>query len=117
MPRGVATVLMFVAVLGAGCDRPKAVASVRKSPDGTMTLTTSVNRGKANPTRYFCVVVDITDASGRTLHHEVTPASDTQRWSIRWMGNDAILLESSDVGIYEIRRQPDGTWAGELTAR
>ena len=109
-------VLMSVAVLVAGCRRPTTVVA-RQSPDGTMTLTTSVNQSRAEPTRYLCVVVDITDASGRTLHHEVTPASDTQRWSIRWMGNDAIMLESADVGIYKIRRQADGTWMGEVTAR
>ena len=81
-----------------------------------MTLATSVNRGKANPTRYLCVVVDITDSAGKTLHHEVTPASDAQRWSVRWVGNDEVLLKSSDVGNYHIRRQPDGTWKGELSA-
>ena len=81
-----------------------------------MTLATSVNQSKADPTRYLCVVVDITDSSGKSLHHEVTPASDTQRWSIQWVSNDEVLLRSSDVGSYRIRRQPDGTWRGELGA-
>ena len=81
-----------------------------------MTLATSVNQSKANPTRYLCVVVDITDSAGKALHDEVTPASDTQRWSISWVSNDEVLLKSSDVGSYHIRRQQDGTWKGDLAA-
>jgi len=106
---------MFIAVLVTGCNRTTA-APAQKSPDGTMTLATSVNQSKANPTRYLCVVVDITDSAGKTLHHEVTPASGTQRWSIGWVSNDEVLLKSSDVGSYHIRRQTDGTWKGELAA-
>src|SRR3954471_18438103 len=112
---GISPILMIVAVLVTGCNRTTA-ASTQKSPDGTMTLATSVNQSKANPTRYLCVVVDITDSAGKTLHHEVTPASDTQRWSIRWVTNDEVPLTSSDVGTYHIRRQPDGTWKGEPAA-
>ena len=96
-----------------GCSRT-APAPTQKSPDGTMTLTTSVNQSKAKPARYLCVVVEITNLGGKTLHQEVTPASDTQRWSIRWVSNTEVLLTSSDVGAYYIRRQPDGTWKGEL---
>jgi hypothetical protein len=104
-----------MALLVTGCNRT-AAAPAQKSPDGTMTLATSVNQSKANPTRYLCVIVDITDSTGRTLHHEVTPASATQRWSISWLSNDEILLNSSDVGSYHIRRQSDGTWKGKLAA-
>ena len=81
-----------------------------------MTLTTSVNQSKADRTRYLCVIVDITDSAGKTLHHEITPASDTQRWSIQWVSNNEVLLKSSDVGSYRIRRQRDGTWKGQLGA-
>jgi hypothetical protein len=78
-----------------------------------MTVTTSVNQSKQDTTRYLCVVVDITDTAGKSLHHEVTPASDTMRWSLRWVSNDALLLDSGDVGKYHILRQPDGTWKGQ----
>jgi hypothetical protein len=78
-----------------------------------MTLTTAVNQSKANPSRYLCVIVEITDSAGTTLHHEVTPASNTQRWSIAWVSNDEVLIKSSDVGNYHIRRNSDGTWKGE----
>lgn len=79
-----------------------------------MTISTSVNHNKANPAQDLCVVIDITDSAGKALHHEITPASDTQRWSIQWVGNDEVLLKSSDVGTYRIRRQPDGKWKGQL---
>jgi hypothetical protein len=73
------TILLLVALLVPGCNRATA-ASVQASPDGTMTFATSVNQSKADPARYLCVVVDIRDSAGKTLHHEVTPASNTQRW-------------------------------------
>jgi hypothetical protein len=107
------SLILIVGMLFGGCGRTSSVAA-QKSPDGTMTLSNTVNQSKANPTRYLCVVVDITDSAGRVLHHEITPASDTQRWSIRWVSNEEALLKSSDVGRYRIRRQPDGTWKGEF---
>jgi ABC-type phosphate/phosphonate transport system substrate-binding protein len=110
------SLVLILALLIAGCSRASS-APAQKSPDGTMSLLTSVNQSKANPTRYLCLVVDITDSTGKSLHHEVTPASDTQRWSIQWVSNDEVLLKSSDVGNYRIRRQPDGTWKSQLGAK
>ncbi|MGN6367575.1 MAG: hypothetical protein ACTHN5_04875 [Phycisphaerae bacterium] len=97
----------------AGCARAASTTS-KKSPDGTMTLTTTIDQDKSDPSRYLCVIVDIADAAGKTLHHEVTPASDAQRWSIEWKSNTDVLLKSADVGNYHIRRQPDGTWKSQL---
>lgn len=108
----ISTVLILLALSVTGCNR-SSTTPVQRSPDGTMTLKTSVNRIKANPLRYLCVVVDIIDQTGKTLHHEVTPASVTQRWSIQWVSNDEVLLKSSDVGDYYIRRQPSGSWQGD----
>jgi len=107
--------VLMLAVVVAGCGQA-STAPAQKSPDGTMSLSTSVNQSKADSTRYLCVVVDITDSAGKTVHHEVTPASTTQRWSIQWVSNDEVLLKSSDIGNYRIRRQPDGTWNGQLGA-
>ena len=81
-----------------------------------MRLTTSVNQSQADSTRYLCVVVEITDLAGNTQYQEVTPASATQRWSIRWVNNEEVLLDSADVGQYRIRRQPDGAWKGDFAA-
>ena len=93
---------------------PKAVSPAKSSPDGTMILLTNVNRNRSNPTKYLCVIIEIQDGVGNTLHREVTPASSTQRWSIQWINNDKIHLDSSDIGQYRIERLTDGTWKGEL---
>lgn len=107
--------LMLVGLLVGGCGRTMSGVTQR-SPDGTMVLTTSINHSKGNPTRYLCVIVDIVDSAGKSLYHEATPASDTQRWSIQWVSNDDVLLKSSDVGDYHLRRLPDGTWKGKNVA-
>ena len=100
-PQCRSVIVVLLTLWFVGCNRT-TVTQGQKSPDGTMTLTTSVNPDKSNPTRSSCVVVDITDAAGTTLHHEVTPASDTQRWSIKWVSNDEVLLKSSDIGDYRL---------------
>lgn len=97
----------------SGCARP-ATPPPRKSPNGTLTLTTFINQNRSNPTRYLCVIVDITDSAGRPIHHEITPISDTQRWSIGWVSDSEVLLKNSDMGDYHIRRQPDGVWKGDF---
>jgi len=77
-----------------------------------MTLTTAVNQSRSDPRRYLCVIVEIRDRSGALLYREVTPASATQRWSVRWASRGEVVLDSSDIGPYTIRRKPDGTWKG-----
>ena len=109
MPRIGLYLMLLGPLLIAGCRRSSAPAA-QKSPDGSMTLTTAVNQSDVDPTRYLCVIVDIADERGRTLYHEVTPASDTMRWSVRWVSDREILLKSSDVGVYHIRRRPNGVW-------
>jgi hypothetical protein len=106
-------IALIVSLLLAGCGRGPSPPSL-KSPDGMLTLSTSVNQTKADRTQYLCVIIDIVDSTGKTLHHEVTPASDVHRWSIQWVTNDELLLKSSDVGNYHVLRQTDGTWKGQL---
>ena len=110
------SLILVVSVLAVSCDNHTSPPRAMKSPDGTLTLSWSVNDSQANPTRYLCVVVDITDSAGKTLHHEVTPVSDRIRWSPQWVSNDEVMLKSSGVGVYRIRRLPDGTWKGQLGA-
>jgi hypothetical protein len=83
------------------------------SPDGSLTLVTSIENSHADPAAYLCVVFEIRDARGNILHRENTHASDMSRWRMRWASNRQIVLESSDIGTHRWSRQPDGTWEKE----
>jgi hypothetical protein len=83
------------------------------SPDGTLTLHTSVETSRSDPTAYGCVVLAIRDRSGKVLHHENSHASDFHRWDIEWISNDEIKLTSSDIGPLTWKRQSDGAWKRE----
>jgi hypothetical protein len=75
-----------------------------------MTLVTTIEQSRADPTAYLCVVFEIHDAAGKVLYQENTHASDVHRWSMRWESNDVIRLQSSDIGPRSWRRQPNGEW-------
>ena len=109
----VIALLSLLAIFSKGCGRGQGVPP-QKSPDGKFTLVTSVNQSNADPRRYLCVIVDIKDSAGKTVYHKVTPASDTQGWSIRWLDNNKIQLASSDIGTHHIRRQADGSWTDDF---
>ncbi len=100
-----------VCLFQPGCRRSTPSSSA--SPDGTMTMTTTVNRDPSHPARDGCVIVEIRDRSGTSIYREVTPASDHQRWSIRWESNDRIVLDSSDIGRYVISKSSSGHWTGD----
>jgi len=102
----------LVAIFTNGCGRVRVPP--QKSPDGKFTLVTSVNESNADPRRYLCVIVDIKDSVGKSVYRKVTPVSDTQGWSIRWLDNDKIELASSDIGTHHIRRQADGSWTDDF---
>lgn len=61
--------------------------------------------------------MEIKDSHGNTVHREVTPASDVQRWTVKWVGNDEILLDSSDIGPYRIKRKPTAHGRGSNEQR
>jgi hypothetical protein len=113
--RLVGPLLLFLVVL-AGCGRWASAPTNTsvKSPDGTLTATATVSQSRADPARYLLVIVTLRDASGNVVFQEPTPITDAQKWSIRWVGNDEVVLDSADVGAYHIRRPPGGVWAGEL---
>lgn len=76
---------------------------------------TSVNQSQADPTRYLCVVVDITDAGGKTLHHEVTPASDMAAM-VDSVGEQRRGV-AHEFGRGGLPHSPAGRWHLEGTAR
>ena len=107
------TLLVLALVALSGCGSPfGSSASTLKpiaSPDGSMTLTPSVNQSKAAPTKYLCVAFDIHDKSGALLHTVQSNASDVQKWAIGWFDNTTIVLYSSDIGTYAWKLTDDGT--------
>jgi hypothetical protein len=93
-----------------GCGQSPSISLPIPSPDGRLLLKSGVNHDPKDPARYLRVIVEIKDLYGKTIFREITPASDTMRWSIQWIGNDKVLLDSSDIGKYVIRRIDNSRW-------
>jgi len=102
------TLLLFSLAFMAGCGSGGQPPIT--SPNGSLTLQTSIEHSRSDPGAYLCVVFEIRDRAGKVLHRENTRASNNSRWSMRWIGNDRIRLDSGDIGTYDWTRQPDGTW-------
>jgi len=92
-----------------GCTR-KAPPGPVLSPDGNLTLVTTIDPSRADPAAYLCVVFEIRDPTGKVLHKENTRASDLHRWKMSWDSNEVIRLESADIGTRFWSRQPNGEW-------
>jgi hypothetical protein len=97
---------MLVMVSGCGRKTPPRLIS----PDGSLTLVTSVEHSRADPVTYRCVVFEIRDRVGKVLHRENTRASELSRWQMTWVSTNTIKLESSDIGTYAWSKQVHGTW-------
>ncbi len=95
-----------------GCGQSPSTSVSIPSPDGSLLLKSSVNQDTADAASYLRVVVEIKDLYGNMVFRETTPASDTMRWSLKWVSNNEILLESSDIGRYVIRRVDNRQWVG-----
>ena len=107
---GVLIILMILYFIGCG-QSPSTSVSI-PSPDGSLLLKSAVNQNTADPSGYLRVVVEIKDLYGNMVFRETTPASDTMRWSLKWVSNNEILLDSADIGRYVIRRVDNRQWVG-----
>ena len=107
---GVLIILMILYFIGCG-QSPSTSVSI-PSPDGSLLLKSSVNQNTADPASYLRVVVEIKDLYGNSVFRETTPASDTMRWSLKWVNNNEIFLDSADIGRYVIRRVDSKQWVG-----
>lgn len=107
---GVLIILMILYFIGCG-QSPSTSVSI-PSPDGSLLLKSAVNQNTADPSGYLRVVVEIKDLYGNMVFRETTPASDTMRWSLKWVSNNEILLDSADIGRYVIRRVDNKQWVG-----
>ena len=103
-------ILMVLFFIGCG-QSPSTSVSI-PSHDGSLLLKSSVNQNTGDPASYLRVVVEIKDLYGNVVFRETTPASDTMRWSLKWINNHEILLDSADTGRYVIRRVDNKQWVG-----
>jgi hypothetical protein len=87
--------------------KPKPVYSA----DGSKLIIASVNSNKSDPD-YLLVKLEIRDRqSGKNLLQAQTRASDRMRWSVEWLDNTTVRLDSSDIGLYCWREGSDLGWA------
>jgi hypothetical protein len=83
------------------------------SGDGSRVIIPTINYDKTDAGTYLCVHIEIRDAqSGKSIYQVQTHASDRMRWSVSWIDNATIRLDSSDIGTYCWQDQ-NGAW-GEI---
>jgi hypothetical protein len=71
------------------------------SPDGTRVIIPTINFNKADQDNYLLVRLKIQNTkSEETLFQVQTRASDWMRWSVAWIDDNTIILNSSDIGAY-----------------
>ena len=92
---GVAFGLYFISILQS--QEPEQVFS----PDESKVIIPTVSSKKGNNDSYLLVHLEIQDAhSGNILFKVQTRASDRMRWSVGWIDNNTVELDSSDIGSY-----------------
>ena len=111
LPVYISSIIVTVLLI-FGCGQSPSTSVSIPSPDGSLLLKSSVNQNTSDPAGYLRVVVEIKDLYGNIVFRETTPASDTRRWSLKWISNHEILLDSSDTGRYIIRRVENKQWVG-----
>ncbi len=102
-------IAIFFLLLGC-TQRSSSDSNAIPSPNGNLTLITSINRSKEDLTKFLCVKFQIIDSTGRVLYEEQTGASDRMRWNMRWEDNQHVVLDSSDIGTIIWEQQADGSW-------
>jgi hypothetical protein len=81
------------------------------SADRSRVIIPSVNFNKDNNDSYLLVNIEVQDTSkNKTLFQVQTRASDRMRWFVKWIGNDMVMLESSDIGSYCWSENNSGAW-------
>lgn len=79
------------------------------SPDGSKVIIPTVSYNKELSDTYLLVHLKIQDThSGEILFQLQTSASDRMHWSVSWVDDETIMLDSSDIGEY--------CWSADLDA-
>jgi hypothetical protein len=82
------------------------------SPDGSKVIIPIVNADKDDYNSYLLVSLEIQDMrSKKMLFRTQTRASDRMRWSVNWIDNNTVKLDSSDIGSYCWTEGSDTTWS------
>jgi hypothetical protein len=80
------------------------------SPDHQNMVVPRINYDKTDMTKYLCIKISIVDTmSGNIKYEEQTSASIRMQWSISWLGNKFIILNSSDIGP-KCWQENNGSW-------
>ena len=96
--------LMLALPMLSGCWRAPARRDplVIRSPQGDRSLLVTTGQ---------TLLFEVRDiATGRTLHRQQTRAASRLAWSLRWLDNRTVRLESSDIGTYYWQEQANGAW-------
>ena len=85
----------------ASGDRMSAQPKLSDSPQQNRTLAITVNTSRDDPVLYLTLIFEVRDkATQAVLHRQQTHASSRLAWSMRWLDNSVVQLQSSDVGTY-----------------
>ena len=80
--------------------------------DRSRVIIPSINYNKEDYEDFLQVHLEVQDTkSGETLFQVQTNASDRMNWSVDWMGNNTVILNSSDIGTYCWVESSDKNWA------
>ena len=71
-----------------------------------------VSYDKSDSSTYLRVHLKVQEVrSGSVLFEVLTDASDRMRWSVEWIGDKTVKLDSSDIGSYCWIEGTDGNWS------
>lgn len=80
------------------------------SPDLSKVIIPTVSFDKNNYETYLLVQLKIQDTQTNEILFQIqTHASDRMRWTISWIDNETIKLDSSDIGSY-CWSEENGIW-------
>jgi len=71
------------------------------SPDGTRVTIPTINFDKGDKDKYLLVHLKIQNTTSEDPLFQVqTRVSNRMRWSVDWIDNNTVILNSSDIGTY-----------------
>lgn len=103
-------VILLLLLISFGCSNASEnnVLKTLKSPNGIYRLDCVLETSKADPKGYYSIIFKIYNANGKLLFEKNTYVSHFHRWDVKWLTDEKIYLESSDIGnTYWIKKTND----------